>query len=278
MKFGIYNSIADSPRGEQLDRRIDEVIAEAKLAEGVGFDSCFFGEHHQDRDGFLLLPLIVATAVATQTTTLNVGTSVILLPLYNPVHLAQDVITLDLVSKGRIILGVGLGYQEADFRAFEVPVRQRVGRFEEGVEIIRHCWTGNPSPTTGSTTDWRICTSRPVQSLPTARSAPVDRGQHPSGAHRADAHVRRVRGRTQHRHSVEHWYARSRAVQRRVTGEDIGQVPSRRAVSSGTKPTLTIGQVARCSAWPGCPTAASLVTALSGPSRSIDCDLPAAPS
>ena len=131
-------------RGERLDQRIDEVIAEAQLAEEVGFDSCFFGEHHQDRDGFLPSPLIVATAVAAQTTTLKVGTSVILLPLHNPVHLAEDVITLDLVSKGRIILGVGLGYQEADFRAFEVPVGQRVGRFEEGVEIIRHCWSGEP--------------------------------------------------------------------------------------------------------------------------------------
>ena len=109
MKFGIYSSIADPPRGERLDQRIDEVIAEAKLAEEVGFDSCFFGEHHQDRDGFLPSPLIVATAVAAHTSTLNVGTSVILLPLHNPVHLAEDVITLDLVSKGRIILGVGLG-------------------------------------------------------------------------------------------------------------------------------------------------------------------------
>ena len=144
MKFGIYSSIADPPRGERLDQRIDEVIAEAKLAEDVGFDSCFFGEHHQDKDGFLPSPLIVATAVAARTTTLNVGTSVILLPLHNPVHLAEDVITLDLVSKGRIILGVGLGYQDADFRAFEVPIRQRVGRFEEGVEIIRQCWTGEP--------------------------------------------------------------------------------------------------------------------------------------
>ena len=142
MKFGIYSSIADPPRGERLHERIDEAMAEAKLAEEVGFDSCFFGEHHQDRDGFLPSPLIVATAVAAQTSTLNVGTSVILLPLHNPVHLAEDVTTLDLVSKGRIILGVGLGYQEADFRAFEVPVRQRVGRFEEGVEIIRRCWSG----------------------------------------------------------------------------------------------------------------------------------------
>ena len=59
MKFGIYSSIADPPRGERLDQRIDEVIAEARLAEEVGFDSCFFGEHHQDRDGFLPSPLIV---------------------------------------------------------------------------------------------------------------------------------------------------------------------------------------------------------------------------
>ena len=144
MKFGIYSSIAAPPRGERLDQRIDEVIAEARLAEEVGFDSCFFGEHHQDKDGFLPSPLIVATAVAAHTTTLKVGTSVILLPLHNPVRLAEDVITLDLVSKGRVVLGVGMGYQEADFRAFEVPVRQRVGRFEEGVEIIRNCWSGEP--------------------------------------------------------------------------------------------------------------------------------------
>ncbi|MFQ6029599.1 MAG: LLM class flavin-dependent oxidoreductase [Dehalococcoidia bacterium] len=144
MKFGIYSSIADPPRGEHLEQRIDEVIEEARLAEDAGFDSCFFGEHHQDKDGFLPSPLIIATAVASHTRTLKVGTSVILLPLHNPVHLAEDVITLDLVSKGRIILGVGLGYQESDFQAFEVPMRQRVGRFEEGVEIIRKCWSGQP--------------------------------------------------------------------------------------------------------------------------------------
>ena len=53
MKFGIYSSIADPPAGENLALRVDEVVAEAKLAERAGFDSCFFGEHHQDRDGFL---------------------------------------------------------------------------------------------------------------------------------------------------------------------------------------------------------------------------------
>jgi alkanesulfonate monooxygenase SsuD/methylene tetrahydromethanopterin reductase-like flavin-dependent oxidoreductase (luciferase family) len=57
MKFGLYSSIASPPRGEHLDRSIDEVIAEAQLAEASGFDSCFFGEHHQDADGFLPSPL-----------------------------------------------------------------------------------------------------------------------------------------------------------------------------------------------------------------------------
>jgi probable F420-dependent oxidoreductase len=144
MKFGIYSSIANPPRGEHLDRCIDEVIAEAQLAEECGFDACFFGEHHQDKDGFLPSPLIVATAVAAQTRRLNVGTSVILLPLHHPVHLAEDVITLDLVSKGRVILGVGIGYQSADFQAFAVPMEHRVALFEEGVEIIRKCWSGEP--------------------------------------------------------------------------------------------------------------------------------------
>lgn len=144
MKFGLYSSIANPPRGEHLDHCVDQVIAEAQRAEASGFDSCFFGEHHQDRDGFLPSPLIVATAVAAQTRRLRVGTSVILLPLHHPVRVAEDVITLDLVSKGRVTLGVGIGYQASDFRAFAVPMEHRVGLFEEGVEILRQCWTGEP--------------------------------------------------------------------------------------------------------------------------------------
>src|SRR5262247_1771918 len=142
MKFGLYSSIANPPRGEHLDRCIDETIAEAQLAEACGFDSCFFGEHHQDKDGFLPSPLIVATAVAARTQRLRVGTSVILLPLHHPVRVAEDVITLDLVSKGRVILGVGIGYQPSDFRAFNVPMEHRMALFEESVEILRLCWAG----------------------------------------------------------------------------------------------------------------------------------------
>ncbi len=141
MKFGIYSSIANPPRGEDLPRCVDEVIEEAQLAEQAEFDSCFFGEHHQDKDGFLPSPLIVCTAVAASTTKLRVGTSVILLPLHHPVRLAEDVVTLDIISKGRVTVGVGLGYQQADFGAFGVNMSDRVELFEEKVDILHKCWS-----------------------------------------------------------------------------------------------------------------------------------------
>src|SRR4030095_15368122 len=137
VKFGLYSSIANPPRGEHLDRAIDEAIAEAQLAEASGFDSCFFGEHHQDADGFLPSPLILATAGAGRTPRLRAGTAVILLPLHHPVRVAEDVITLDLVSKGRVVLGVGIGYQPADFRAYSVPMEDRAGAVGEGLAVLR---------------------------------------------------------------------------------------------------------------------------------------------
>src|ERR687895_1568098 len=139
--FGIYAAIGDPPHGERLQRCIDEVCAEAQLAEQAGFDAILVGEHHQHRDGFLPSPLIVCAAVAARTQKIRIGTGILLLPLYHPVHVAEDAATLDIISKGRLILGVGMGYQAGDFSAFGVPLSQRVSRLEEGIEVIRGCWT-----------------------------------------------------------------------------------------------------------------------------------------
>jgi alkanesulfonate monooxygenase SsuD/methylene tetrahydromethanopterin reductase-like flavin-dependent oxidoreductase (luciferase family) len=136
-RFGHYAAIGDPPRGERLKHCIDEVCAEAQLAEQVGFDAILIGEHHQHRDGFLPSPLIVSTAVAAHTQKIRVGTGILLLPLYHPVHVAEDAATLDIISNGRLILGVGMGYQACDFGAFGIPPIQRVSRMEEGIDIIR---------------------------------------------------------------------------------------------------------------------------------------------
>ena len=110
IKLGLYSSIANPPRGDDLDRCVAETVAEAELAEACGFQGFFFGEHHQDKDGFLPSPLIVCTAVAARTKTIQIGTSVLLLPLHHPLRVAEDAVTLDIVSGGRLALGVGLGY------------------------------------------------------------------------------------------------------------------------------------------------------------------------
>ncbi|HTC81587.1 MAG TPA: LLM class flavin-dependent oxidoreductase, partial [Acidimicrobiia bacterium] len=90
IKFGIFPCTEDWPDGKEMVRVYEEIVAEAQLAEAVGFDSCMITEHHQQPDGYFPNPLMVATGIARETTTLKVGTCVALAPLYHPVRLAED--------------------------------------------------------------------------------------------------------------------------------------------------------------------------------------------
>ena len=94
IKLGLYSSIANPPRGDNMDRCVQETLAEAELSEACGFHGFFFGEHHQDQDGFLPSPLVVCSAVAARTKKIQIGTSVLLLPLHHPLPIAEDVATL----------------------------------------------------------------------------------------------------------------------------------------------------------------------------------------
>lgn len=139
MQFGLYPPLTQ--RGGNLDRLWQDVVAAAQAAERGGFASCLFGEHHQGRDGYFTSPLVLAGLLATHTRTLRVGTCLLLLPLYHPVRVAEDAALVDLVSGGRLILGLGPGYLPADFAAFGIAERGRFSRLEEGVHIIRQAWT-----------------------------------------------------------------------------------------------------------------------------------------
>jgi alkanesulfonate monooxygenase SsuD/methylene tetrahydromethanopterin reductase-like flavin-dependent oxidoreductase (luciferase family) len=123
-------------------RVIDEIIAEAQAAEASGWDGCFITEHHQQADGYLPNPLLMAGLVGMKTQRIKVGTCVLLLPLHHPVHVAEDCAVIDLATTGRLILSIGVGYQPHDFDAFEVPVAERATRTEEALEVMRHCWSG----------------------------------------------------------------------------------------------------------------------------------------
>lgn len=139
MKFGAFG----------LGGGYQQLMEEVQFAERVGFDGVFFGQHHQDAQAArqavfqnrIVSNLSLCMAVAARTERVDVGTAVHLLPLSHPIQVAEDVAAIDIVSGGRFILGVGIGYREYDFDTFGIPIAQRVSRFEEGLEILRRAWT-----------------------------------------------------------------------------------------------------------------------------------------
>lgn len=140
MKLGIYVN-AQHPVGDDPARRFAETLEQVRLVRRLGFDSIWGGEHHAT-PGFHYFPLLpMLQRLAAETDGMWLGTNLVLLPLHNPVEIAEVGAFLDVLTGGRFILGVGLGYRSEEFALFGVPMRERVSRLTEGVEIIRRLWT-----------------------------------------------------------------------------------------------------------------------------------------
>ena len=142
MKFGLIFTLQDPPHGEHLSRLYDEVFTQAALAEEAGFELFLVPEHHQMPDGYMPAPLTFAAALAAHTKRAQIGTGILQLPLYHPLHVAEQIAVIDTIAKGRFILGAGLGLVEHEFNAFEIPLSAAATRFTESVEILRQAWSG----------------------------------------------------------------------------------------------------------------------------------------
>jgi probable F420-dependent oxidoreductase len=118
----------------------DATIAECERAEAAGFDSVWLGEHHNST---LLYPapLVGLAAIAGRTRRVRLGTGVLLLPLYQPVAVAEEAAMVDVISRGRLILGIGAGYAPEEFAAFGVSMKERGSRLDEAVPLIHRLWT-----------------------------------------------------------------------------------------------------------------------------------------
>jgi probable F420-dependent oxidoreductase len=149
MKFGLfainYGTCADP----------EAAVAVAQHAEAVGFESVWAGEHFVLPDprpaGFsmaptlpLLDPLVALALVANETRRLRLGTGILILPLRNPVVLAKGVASLDIVSQGRLIVGVGTGYIPEEFAAVGVALEERGARMDEYIRVLRTLWGSKP--------------------------------------------------------------------------------------------------------------------------------------
>ena len=140
MKLGIYLN-SQHPAGDDPARRFAETLEQVRLVRSLGFDSIWAGEHHIT-PGFHFFPqLPLLHRLAGEAEGLWIGTNVTLLPLHNPVELAEEGAFLDVITGGRFLLGVGLGYRPEEFQMFGVPMADRLSRFTEGVEIIRRLWS-----------------------------------------------------------------------------------------------------------------------------------------
>ena len=145
MQFGMFGS-AQARRGgpnddsgagfrEFVDRNIE--------AEALGYHSTFLVEHHFTGFGQVSASLNLLTWIGARTKTLRLGTAVMVLPWHNPVLLAEQIATLDLLSDGRVDAGIGKGYRQREFEGFSVPIEESDARFVECLEVMMKAWTSD---------------------------------------------------------------------------------------------------------------------------------------
>jgi alkanesulfonate monooxygenase SsuD/methylene tetrahydromethanopterin reductase-like flavin-dependent oxidoreductase (luciferase family) len=143
MEFGLFGSAAARRGSPEFDSSegFRDFIAYNIEAEALGFHSTFVVEHHFTGYGQVSATLNLLTWLGARTSRLRLGTAVLVLPWHNPVLLAEQAATLDLLSGGRLDFGVGKGYRYNEFAGFRVPMEEADARFEECLEVILQAWT-----------------------------------------------------------------------------------------------------------------------------------------
>ena len=143
MKFGLFcsaqaNSNAlDAQTGQGFRDYLDFNVE----AEALGYVSSFLVEHHFTGWNQVSATLMLLTALAMRTKTLRLGSAVMVLPWHNPVLLAEQAATLDLISGGRFEFGIGKGYRHSEFRGFQIAPEEADARFEEALEVMTRAFT-----------------------------------------------------------------------------------------------------------------------------------------
>ncbi|SFD43425.1 Flavin-dependent oxidoreductase, luciferase family (includes alkanesulfonate monooxygenase SsuD and methylene tetrahydromethanopterin reductase) [Lentibacillus persicus] len=138
MEFGMFY-VLESPDGD-FKRAYDEMLGQIEYAEELGFDSVWLAEHHSTAYGSMANPAVAMAAIAERTKKMKIGTLISVLPLNNPIRIAEDYAMADIISGGRLQFGVGRGYQPTEFKQLGVSMEDTRARFKEELEIITGLW------------------------------------------------------------------------------------------------------------------------------------------
>jgi alkanesulfonate monooxygenase SsuD/methylene tetrahydromethanopterin reductase-like flavin-dependent oxidoreductase (luciferase family) len=143
MKFGLFTSAQanSGDLGPESGQGFRDYLDFNVAAERLGFVSSFSVEHHFSGWNQVSATLMLLTALAMRTTRLRLGSAVMVLPWHNPVLLAEQAATLDLISGGRLDLGIGKGYRHSEFKGFQIAPEEAEARFEEALSLMIRAWT-----------------------------------------------------------------------------------------------------------------------------------------
>lgn len=142
LTFGLGLYTGQRPPGSSRDPLYRDAITLAEAAESSGFDAFWVSEHHGFADSYLPSPLTLLAAIAARTGRIRLAAGIVVAPFAHPLHLAEDAAVLDQLSDGRLVLGLGLGYAEHEYRAFNVSMASRGAVLADLVAFLRTAWRG----------------------------------------------------------------------------------------------------------------------------------------
>jgi alkanesulfonate monooxygenase SsuD/methylene tetrahydromethanopterin reductase-like flavin-dependent oxidoreductase (luciferase family) len=166
MRFGFFDQLPCAP-GYSEQQRYRDIIGQIELGDEIGFDTVWLGELHFSRAFSILAdPLMVLAAAAQRAPRIRLGTAVTLLPLHNPVKIAEEAAIADILSNGRLELGVGRGTAPLHYEGYAIPMEESRERFEEALDFIIGAWRSESFSFDGKYFQARDLnlTPRPVQS------------------------------------------------------------------------------------------------------------------
>ena len=144
LRFGLLSVVDHYPQelGRTTAEFYGELLEQAEAADSLGFDSFWVAEHHFHEYGGVPRPPVLLAAAAMRTRRIRLGSAVVVLPFDNPLRTAEDYAMVDVLSGGRLDLGVGSGYLKHEYAGFNLDPEEKRARFEEALEVLLRAWTG----------------------------------------------------------------------------------------------------------------------------------------